>query len=216
MRRPSAFTLIELLVVIAIIAILAAILFPVFAKAREKARQSSCSSNAKQLGLAMLQYTQDYDETFPCYARAPWGAADSWYLLVDPYVKNAQCRICPSDAGQTLSYGYNYYYLGNPGTAMAKVGSSSETVIFCDYGWNDNTPPGDSRGAHINPPSQVTYVNITRPVPRHNEGCNIAWVDGHVKWMKRTEPFYPAHPWAGNGIVDPNNAAYKDQLWDLN
>ncbi|MGE5531121.1 MAG: DUF1559 domain-containing protein, partial [Bacteroidota bacterium] len=96
MRR--GFTLIELLVVIAIIAILAAILFPVFAKAREKARQSSCLSNVKQLSLAMMQYVQDYDESFPmawCYFGTP-EAMQIWKIHVAPYVKNTQVFVCPS------------------------------------------------------------------------------------------------------------------------
>ena len=86
MRR--GFTLIELLVVIAIIAILAAILFPVFAKAREKARQSSCLSNVKQLGLAMMQYAQDYDERLPMYADG--GYRYNWDVAIEPYLKNSQ------------------------------------------------------------------------------------------------------------------------------
>ncbi|MBC8104424.1 MAG: DUF1559 domain-containing protein, partial [Cytophagales bacterium] len=84
-RISSGFTLIELLVVIAIIAILAAILFPVFAQAREKARQASCLSNLKQLSLAVNSYTVDYDETYPF---SEDGTGQAWYQTIQPYVKN--------------------------------------------------------------------------------------------------------------------------------
>ena len=102
-NNRQAFTLIELLVVIAIIAILAAILFPVFAQAREKARQTSCLSNEKQLGLAVLQYAQDYDETFPTGVQQDWYAV-VWPLFVQPYVKTYDVFRCPSDekGGDTL------------------------------------------------------------------------------------------------------------------
>ena len=118
-RTQRAFTLIELLVVIAIIAILAAILFPVFAKAREKARQSSCASNSKQLGTASTMYVQDYDETFPYHY---WPAGNGSYALPDgrlyqghigwtcqfyPYIKNKQVFICPSDSKPTNAWGDN-------------------------------------------------------------------------------------------------------------
>ena len=110
-RRRSGFTLIELLVVIAIIAILAAILFPVFAQAREKARQASCLSNMKQIGLSMTMYVQDYDETFPCnpWNGQPVGTADNdygkpeyvtrfcWYWQLYPYTKSRKIWVCPSD-----------------------------------------------------------------------------------------------------------------------
>jgi len=87
--KKHAFTLIELLVVIAIIAILAAILFPVFAQARAKARQTTCLSNMKQIGIAVLMYTQDNDETLPPsnYSAAPASGNVGWYFMVDPYVK---------------------------------------------------------------------------------------------------------------------------------
>ena len=128
------FTLIELLVVIAIIAILAAILFPVFAKAREKARQSSCLNNVKQITLGLMQYTQDYDERFTGGASTHWGDVGTGYPgypnqpyggyvdAIYPYVKNVQVFICPSDSlkdclsnanvGGAHTYGSNYL----PGT----------------------------------------------------------------------------------------------------
>src|SRR6266542_2865473 len=89
-RKRHGFTLIELLVVIAIIAILAAILFPVFAQARAKARQATCLSNLKQLGTAFMMYAQDYDETYPMSNYGlPSGVNRSWQYLIDPYVKAA-------------------------------------------------------------------------------------------------------------------------------
>jgi len=110
MKRVG-FTLIELLVVIAIIAILAAILFPVFAKAREKARQSSCASNLKQLGLALMQYAQDYDERYPMmYRYMPdlyW-----WADVTQPYIKNYQLLVCPSGS-------YSYTLHASPGLAQS-------------------------------------------------------------------------------------------------
>lgn len=138
--RMTGFTLIELLVVIAIIAILAAILFPIFAQAREKARETSCESNMKQIGLAWLQYTQDYDETTPrCVydagrEQAMFDAFPYMYgidigCLLDPYTKSMQVWRCPSDSLSSpvtviptqgarfeggfdnASYAYNYSYL---------------------------------------------------------------------------------------------------------
>lgn len=129
MKSPfahQAFTLIELLVVIAIIAILAAILFPVFAQARESARKTSCLSNNKQLGLAVIMYTQDYDEMYPCnnWDSPPIGitatdsgdpnfpAAIAWMWHIMPYMKNRQVLVCPSDPDPRS--GWTNYDAANP------------------------------------------------------------------------------------------------------
>ena len=124
MKRTNGFTLIELLVVIAIIAILAAILFPVFAKVREKARQTTCVSNEKQMGLAMLQYVQDYDETYPMmqYYDAN-NQPISWTSAVYPYVKNG--------TGNTVN-GTQYYY----GTGGVWSCPSFPSLQPAEYGIN--------------------------------------------------------------------------------
>ena len=111
----KAFTLIELLVVIAIIAILAAILFPVFARARENARKSSCLSNMKQLGLGVAQYVQDYDSNYPVTPNQGGTYGPGWTKVLFPYVKSAQIFRCPSDSNPnttTVSYGINGLALG--------------------------------------------------------------------------------------------------------
>jgi len=134
----SAFTLIELLVVIAIIAILAAILFPVFAQAREKARQTSCLSNEKQITLAILMYAQDYEETFPVGVRDDWN--NSWPVLVEPYVKSIDVFRCPSDrelwqvdwtqgwGGVPISYACNGATTG-PDTYLSATPSNPQDLL---------------------------------------------------------------------------------------
>lgn len=166
--RHSAFTLIELLVVIAIIAILAAILFPVFAQAREQARKTSCLSNAKQWGLAVLMYTQDYDETYvpgwngdlPGVLRdngAVYRSAVPWCTLVEPYIKNLDMALCPDNPWNSLiingglntkareqiycNYGLNYGYLG--------TFQGFDTNGNGNYEWNGITLAAVNRPANI-------------------------------------------------------------------
>ncbi len=182
------FTLIELLVVIAIIAILAAILFPVFARAREKARQTSCLSNMKQLALGAMMYAQDYDEILPAaLSRNPVDQSTIWWhAMLQPYVKNTQVNICPS-AMNNPSYGWAYQTCGyrlwettyNTPAPLAKFTHPSETIMIGEQGY-------------IRCGTTVCWwmtgqSSVIRPYPRHNDGANLAFVDGHAKWLKEDE-----------------------------
>ena len=154
-----AFTLIELLVVIAIIALLAAILFPVFGRARENARRSSCLSNSKQLGLAMMQYISDYDNAFLHGGMRPGGTprngGRAWAGTLFPYVKSDQIYVCPSDVTDTenkISYGYNTNLAYNPGGTPAitsvilesQLGDSTKTVLFYEVAGVSTTSPSNA------------------------------------------------------------------------
>ncbi|MDR3709830.1 MAG: DUF1559 domain-containing protein [Capsulimonadaceae bacterium] len=137
MSNKRGFTLIELLVVIAIIAILAAILFPVFATAREKARQTTCASNLKQFGIAFIQYSQDYDETFPYPKQSNMG----WDNTIYPYVKSSGVYLCPSDASVPpstsgyfqVSYGFNQSWIGEP---ISQATAPAMTVLMFEVAFD--------------------------------------------------------------------------------
>lgn len=178
--RPAnrdGFTLIELLVVIAIIAILAAILFPVFAKARENARKASCASNLKQIGTASMMYSQDYDEKIvPLrateYSISGWGCAGNppasyrfiWQVLLEPYTKNRQIYSCPSaetsrgwrhcantpSAGYSINFGFvqGWDGWGGSGNNHSAFSAPGEVVMFADTAMtHGNAVPGGGWGA---------------------------------------------------------------------
>jgi len=186
----KGFTLIELLVVIAIIAILAAILFPVFARAREKARQTSCLNNVKQLNLAFAMYAQDYDEVLVPLANG-WYTY-RWYDLIQPYIKNAQVLRCPSKASQ-MGYGLSFYNIaeddgfGTParGAALASIQAPADALMFTET--EDNLTGGVryyvysfriyGPGVGGQPYNCIAYPG------RHNGGNNVGFCDGHAKWI---------------------------------
>ncbi len=192
--RRDGFTLIELLVVIAIISILAAILFPVFQKVRENARAISCASNEKQLALGVLMYTQDSDEALP-----PTQAADNtlWPSLINPYVKNAEVRVCPDDSGASNSYGLNELNFVDltdpvhpPVQTLAAFQTVSDTVMLAEIGTQDDLATPRENAFKLTVPDGVLNDDAdARPAARHTQRVNIAWMDGHVKAL-RLEQFY--------------------------
>ncbi|HEY3333322.1 MAG TPA: DUF1559 domain-containing protein [Capsulimonadaceae bacterium] len=145
--RRQGFTLIELLVVIAIIAILAAILFPVFAKARDKARQTTCSSNMKQMGLALMQYVGDYDECFPAQRMGTASNAPTWRQIIHPYIKSTEVQTCPSNTSNqyVVSLATGAY----PATTISYAASSNQqglSTVSPFRTWSPFTDPGYTPG----------------------------------------------------------------------
>ncbi len=211
----KAFTLIELLIVIAIIAILAAILFPVFARARENARRTSCLSNLKQIGLGALQYAQDFDETMvgtELGDDTPSSPEYFWAEMIAPYTKSTQILNCPSatphvqfnapeagfPAGITREWSYSYAINDVRDASDNRVGAAfnrlsmfsrpAETVFILD-GWPLQSEPSSDPERH-----EVAWKLGSRNAqsnalddgnPRHLEGFSIVFCDGHSKWRRR-------------------------------
>lgn len=193
-RTTRGFTLIELLVVIAIIAILAAILFPVFAKAREAARTSSCLSNLKQQGTAFGMYFQDYDEL-----TIPYSQSFNYGQYIFPYIKNGKVFQCPSDLPRsplpdgTLNGTTISYVTGNISrtvTSLAQIQYPSEMFLVADgvAGNQNGACPGELfQGTGLTStglPNGPCPYGGCRMIFRHSENGNVAYVDGHVKNLK--------------------------------
>ncbi|RYX81022.1 DUF1559 domain-containing protein [bacterium] len=218
--RRSAFTLIELLVVIAIIAILAAILFPVFARARENARRASCQSNLKQIGLGVLQYVQDYDETYPLNTRGGTTGGNDfalWMVNIYPYVKSTQIFACPSGKNtQSLSftspaltfpwirsYGMSELVAGsfNNPIKAAQVGRTAEMALLGDCTFTIWNSPGRVYNANSDDITSAPLAPI-ESLARHLGGSNVAYMDGHVKYLQQSKM----------GPIDVNNI----NTWNFN
>jgi len=209
--------LIELLVVIAIITILAAILFPVFARAREKARTTSCQSNLRQLGTAFGIYRSDYDGGMPAnFYLGDNNIAYRWIHLIYPYVQNDQIFQCPSKPATDdpiwqppyttrlpfSSYYYCHYYLAT--SNESDVQDTARTIMlmdgwwfpYKDIDWNIgmfHSPNADAvvMAKWVNGDWRNTlYVNqqILEQMHRHNGGVNVTYYDAHVKWIKSATP----------------------------
>ena len=212
MQKQKGFTLIELLIVIAIIALLAAILFPVFARARENARRSSCQSNLKQIGLGVIQYLQDNDGRFSrvdvaYYAPYPDGMGDEtkqcysggncnyrWQEFLRPYVKSMQIMLCPSRTSNTV---YRYNYGANPTVVTlsrheAELAMPAATLLAADWSTFQLLPNLLATDYWRYMPGVGTVsssITCAATAPRdcengrHFDGLNVLFADGHVKWM---------------------------------
>jgi prepilin-type N-terminal cleavage/methylation domain-containing protein/prepilin-type processing-associated H-X9-DG protein len=219
MQRSKGFTLIELLVVIAIIAILAAILFPVFAQARAKARQVSCLSNTKQLGTSYLMYKQDYDENFPYwswwYSSAIGACPRSdrplacekyesiWFSCLYPYVKNAQVFSCPSTNDQSTIL-QNQMWAWTPNkTDLTQVGiTAGMKNAVVSYAANEALTNGDYCGGNGGP---CTDAAVDRPAETLVFGDSTTGLTGYYfPRPDRNNPKDPAHTVIISRVAYPN------------
>ena len=231
----NAFTLIELLVVIAIIAILAAILFPVFARARENARRSSCQSNLKQIGLGILQYNQDYDEKFPLSRTGNFAingtinAEAPWQATIQPYIKSIQLFKCPSNSSDAkLSYTNNGLGDTIP-VSYASVGADNQSPTL----WGGKTVIGTNpfSSSFPSPTSLAELASSSQTImvaekaananqdpefwpyadhfrfTNHLNTTNFLFADGHVKSMKLSATGTPINLWNVSNTGSVGDAA---------
>ncbi len=208
MRR--GFTLIELLVVIAIVAILAAILSPVFSAVREKARATTCISNMRQQGLAMLQYVQDYDGTYMPMAQ--------WKSRLDPYMRNRDLFKCPSRPQLPWYYGHginlgcqhsSVIVRGIPEANEALIANPAQKIAVVEW---DRCNAGAPCGPHgLFHGGATCYWSVCRI---HLRGSNLLFADGHVKWLKPEQYHSNTEREDGNGNPIPADAVpVPESIW---
>jgi len=199
-----------LLVVIAIIAILAAILFPVFGRARENARRSSCQSNMKQIGLGFAQYTQDYDERYSTYNDE---VGSMWAMSVQPYIKSKQLFACPSNTANSktmkywngsanvdttipVSYAPNVHLFvprsAGTGRSIASITNVSTRIMMSEV---NNDASVEYADAKYSSPTQSNDGELYRTFAGHLGTTNFLFADGHVKAMKPVRTMTPLNMW---------------------
>ncbi len=210
--RSRRFTLIELLVVIAIIAILAAMLLPALSKAREKARSATCSSNLRQISLAMLMYAQDYEE-YMVSGSGYQGNSRNWQLTLDPYTSDKNVYTCPTRGRSVQSYGgagpygyadlyFGYAHPWRGGNKLGAISTPSQTALT-----HDGVHPAvdGARGAVPTLCRGFNACNTTTVTSSHfyhSGGSNMAFWDGHVNWM----------PWQALSVQNDNTRS----VWRTN
>lgn len=218
-----------MLVVIAIISLLAAILFPVFARAREKGRQTACASNLKQLGLAWLMYAQDYDETAcPSYFN---GGNTAWdfqriggvYLpgLLGAYTHDGRVAGCPDWVNRSATvrpyngYAYNATYLGGdmgtplgsfPPAPLARISAPANTAAFADGGYANLATGAAMPENFLRAPSDTVYYGAGLIDFRHTSMAEVAYADGHVHAVPQRFPFHLQFPQFGG--LSQDDSAY--------
>lgn len=220
-RRASrrAFTLVELLVVVGIIAVLIAILLPSLNGARRAAKSVACQSNLRQIAVAAQMYAQEHGRY------VGWIPGVDRKMLLYPYLRQGtsnndvagiQVWNCPENLNPELECGYGFNTNLN-WVRLQQIRNWSRTVALCDAGLlGDGTP---TLVTMASPPSKSSLAlphSVYRPNPRHAQRkVNVAMVDGHVEALTMTEPFYPGpfDQWPGNGITNPADIHFKDQLW---